>query len=365
MNYRILFIILSVYILWHIFGIYGVLSAALGSIILLLIIPLFQTYTGIGAWDRYKKEYDKLIAQGSPKKGALIQILKASRPGFGDKTYQEIVNKYDDIDLLSNFIIHALPRNISNDIDAITILDNTIIYDYRGRQIRVFTDPAEAQMFAPETIKDKYQYLMNRGKWHLLGEEVIKKIVSIFEKENATLFKEFVDLSEFYKTLDHYSSMANAGPDMLLVMWATTLQGLGCKLFDKYQNNKDTIWLKCAISCFRIANLFDKDMLTTYFSIAIAYAAGGERDRALHYINMLEEQCKRVKQLPKENLTPSEHAALNANLDNNSIDEFKRSLINSSIPDLLQAFIEISNNMDQELKKNTFIEEEKELTEKA
>ncbi|MEA3494254.1 MAG: hypothetical protein U9R38_07740 [Candidatus Margulisiibacteriota bacterium] len=260
----------------------------------IFINVLISTFEAMNYCNKSKKEYDSMISDGCSKEDALMKISKKSHPELGEKIHSEIINRFNDIHLLTNFIKGALPNKKITDDYALDILYHTTIRDYGGGRCRVITDWAKyVPSSAEEKIDDKYSYLFSRGRWKELGENVLKKIVENFEGIEDKKFVEFVQLSEHYKLLENnFLSLAQMSKDLshLLSLMATTMQNCGGKIVEQYEKNNDTDYLKAGMSCYYISTVLNKNHLTGYVSLSGALAIEGEKDKAINTLEKLKER---------------------------------------------------------------------------
>ena len=119
----------------------GWIGYILGIPIAILLNMTIFSVMGVCYWNNCRKVYESMISENYTKNEALLEISKRAHPEFHLNTHHQIVNKFNDIDLLVNFITGALPGdNKTNDQFALEVLENTSIYPLGGNKYKVITN---------------------------------------------------------------------------------------------------------------------------------------------------------------------------------------------------------------------------------
>jgi len=137
--FRIVFLqVISCGILYFFFGWVGFVIGIPVAVIFNMII---FSAMGLRYWNDATTLYNSLMSKEFTKDEALAEISKRAHPEFQLSTHHQIVSKFNNIDLLINFIAGALPGgNKTDDQFALEILKNTSIYHQGGNKYKVVTD---------------------------------------------------------------------------------------------------------------------------------------------------------------------------------------------------------------------------------
>ncbi len=137
--FRIIFLqVIFSGILYFFFGWIGFIIGIPIAIILTMII---FSVMGVRYWNNCRRLYESLISNNYTKDEALTEVSKRAHPEFQLNTHHQIINKFNDIDLLVNFITGALPGdNKTDDQFALEILENTSIYHQGANKYKVVTN---------------------------------------------------------------------------------------------------------------------------------------------------------------------------------------------------------------------------------
>jgi len=101
---------------------------------------IIKSIKGARYWTKCEKDFESMIANGYSKEEALLQISKARYPELDESTHIEIVNKFNDVHLLVNFLTSGLIDVVKLDDEvALEILRNTTIEHYGGYKYKVRT----------------------------------------------------------------------------------------------------------------------------------------------------------------------------------------------------------------------------------
>lgn len=111
-------------------------------VVLIITFLIIKSVRGAKYWTKCEKYYDSLLASGYSKENALLQISRERHQELSETTHLEIVNKFNDVHLLVNFITNALetPRTKLNDKHALSLVLHTSIEHLGDYQYKVHTD---------------------------------------------------------------------------------------------------------------------------------------------------------------------------------------------------------------------------------
>lgn len=120
---------------------FGWIGFIIGIPIAIILNMIIFSVMGVLYWNNCRKLYKSFISNNYTKDEALTEISKRAHPEFHLRTHHQIINKFNDIDFLVNFITGALPGdNKTDDQFALEILENTSIYHQGGNKYKVVTD---------------------------------------------------------------------------------------------------------------------------------------------------------------------------------------------------------------------------------
>ena len=93
----------------------------------LFIFLVIKSVQSVRYWNRSGKKYASMIARGCTKREALLEISKKRHPELRETTHEEIIGKFNDVNLLVNFFEGALPDGKQTDESTLETLRNTTI----------------------------------------------------------------------------------------------------------------------------------------------------------------------------------------------------------------------------------------------
>lgn len=120
---------------------FGWIGFVIGIPVAVIFNMIIFAAMGLRYWNNTRDLYESLMSKDFQKCEALTEISKRAHPEFQLSTHHQIVTKFNDIDLLINFITGALPGdNRTDDQFALEILENTSIHHQGGNKYKVVTD---------------------------------------------------------------------------------------------------------------------------------------------------------------------------------------------------------------------------------
>lgn len=129
-------LVICIYIFLYFFGWIGFI---LGIPIAVFLNMIIDSIIGVRYWNNCRIVYESMIAKNYTKDEALIEISESAHPELSLSTHTAIINKFNDLGLLVNFMTGALPSGDNDDEFALEILDNTSIQHFGGDRYKVVT----------------------------------------------------------------------------------------------------------------------------------------------------------------------------------------------------------------------------------
>lgn len=131
-TYRYLLPILLVICISVFLYFFGWVGYIIGIPVGFLLNMIIHSIIGVRYWNNCRTVYESMIAKNYTKNEALKEISKSAHPELSLSTHTAIIDKFNDLDLLVNFITGALPPDDNDDKFALEILDNTLIQHFGG-----------------------------------------------------------------------------------------------------------------------------------------------------------------------------------------------------------------------------------------
>jgi len=134
------FLLISCVCTFSLLYFFGWIGLLLGPLIAIFFSIAMDSILGVRYWNNCRTVYEFLIAKKYTKNQALIEISKSAHPELSLDVHSKIITKFNNIDLLVNFLTGALPAGRSNDESALEILNNTSIQHLGGDKYKVITE---------------------------------------------------------------------------------------------------------------------------------------------------------------------------------------------------------------------------------
>ena len=110
-----------------------------GIPIAIFLNMLIHSVLGVRYWNNCRTIYESLITQHHTENEALLEISRNAHPELSLDTHTAIIDKFNNLDLLINFMSGALPPGNNTDEFALEVLNNTTIQHLRGNRYKVVT----------------------------------------------------------------------------------------------------------------------------------------------------------------------------------------------------------------------------------
>jgi len=240
---------------------FGWIGFIIGISIAIILNMIIFSVLGMRYWNNCRKLYDSLISNNYTKEEALTEISKRAHPEFHLRTHRQIINKFNDIDFLVNFITGALPGdNKTDDEFALEILDDTSIQYFGGDRYKVITKrkrnkPTGNSIVTHQAKSDDiYNYLKYREHWKELNDAILENLSKIFDGDFSS-FKDFVNISEHYNLLKkNYLELAKGiNPKEIIPYFALTLEKSGKRLMEFFSKKSNEDYKIDAKKCYELS----------------------------------------------------------------------------------------------------------------
>lgn len=305
----------------------GWFAFILGIPIAIFLNRIIVSMLGVRYWSSCRTAYESLIAKNYTKNEALIEISKSAHPELSLSTHTEIINKFNDIDLLVNFITGALPSGNNDDEFALEILYNTSIQHFGGDKYKVVTTRRRNKPTGKSTVThqaksgDIYTYLKHREYWKELDDDILENLSKIFDGDFSS-FNDFINISERYNLLkENYLKLANGfkEPKELIPYFAVTLERSGARLMEFFSNKGDGGHKVDAKKCYELSMKLNP-FIPSYGALAAVYGLEDNIDKAIEYCDKGIEAFEKLRKSSENELSYYNQALL---LDTSTLELLK------------------------------------------
>lgn len=298
---------------------FGWIGSIIGIPIAFLLNMIINSIMGVRYWNNCRTVYEFLMAKNYTRNQALIEISKSAHPELSLSIHTEIINKFNDLDLLVNFITGALPPGNNDDDFALEILNNTSIQHFGGDRYKVVSSRKRNRATGKTTVThqatsgDIYSYLKNKEYWKELDSSILENLSKIFEGD-FSCFNDFVNISEQYKLLkENYLKLAEDFTEAkeLIPYFAVTLERSGAMLMEKFSQDGNDNYKMVAKKCYELSIKLNPFLIPSYGALASVYGGFDDNiDKAIEYCNKGMEAFEKLQKTPKKQLSYYDQALL-------------------------------------------------------